>query len=207
MKTMMTVAIAAFSAMSMLACGGGANAKVGGGKEGAAQALAAASAPTKASSERSATPVNLTGDLDWACPHGGSAKLTGFQDVNVQGGVGVTVAQSFRITYENCGLAQSDVGTALYSGTLDVTQQVDVSADGVFLDQQLKGRLTIGGAFDDFLDTDVTQRVAVTALDGTGSVDMELKGSLANASGSYSYDGSISVTEGALPAVVDLAQN
>lgn len=205
MKTMMTVAIAAFSAMSMLACGGGANAKVGGGKEGAAQALAAAAAPTKASGERSATPVDLTGDIDWACPHGGTAKLSGFQDVNVQGGVGVTVAQAFRITYENCGLAQSDVGTALYNGTLDVTQKVDVSAGGVFLDQQLKGRLTIGGAFEDFLDTDVTQRVAVTALGGNGSVDMELKGSLSNSSGSYSYDGSISVNGGSLPAVVDMS--
>lgn len=205
MKTMMTVAIAAFSAMSMLACGGGANAKVGGGKEGAAQALAAASAPTKASSERSATPVDLTGDIDWACPYGGSAKLSGFQDVNIQGGVGVSVAQSFQIAYANCGLAQSDVGTAIYNGTLDVTQKVDVSAGGVFLDQQLKGRLTIGGAFEDFLDTDVTQRVAVTALGGNGSVDMELKGSLSNSSGSYSYDGSISVNGGSLPAVVDMS--
>lgn len=207
MKTMMTVAIAAFSAMSMFACGGGANAKVGGGKEGAAQALAAASAPTKASSDRAATPADLTGDIDWACPHGGTAKLSGFQDVNVQGGVGVSVAQAFRVTYDNCGLAQSDVGTAIYSGTLDVTQKVDVSADGVFLDQELKGRLTIGGAFNDFLDTNVTQRVAVTALDGNGTVSMELKGSLSNSSGSYDYDGSISVTGGSLPAVVDMSSN
>lgn len=207
MKTMMTMAVAAVSAMTMLACGGGANAKVGGGQAGAAQALAAASAPTKAASERSATPVDLTGDLTWACPHGGQARLSGFQNVSVQGGIGVSVAQAFRVTYESCGLAQSDVGTAIYSGTLDVTQKVEVSQGGVFIDQQLKGRLTIGGAFEDFLDTDVTQRVAVTALDGKGSVDMELKGSLANSSGSYTYDGSISVTEGSLPAVVGMGQN
>ncbi|MEW6432081.1 MAG: hypothetical protein AB1730_11295 [Myxococcota bacterium] len=207
MKTKMTMVVAAVSAMTMLACGGGANAKVGGGKEGAAQALAAASAPTKASAERSAAPVDLTGDIDWACPHGGSAKLSGFQNVDLQGGDGVSVAQAFRVTYERCGLAQSDVGTATYSGTLDVTQKVEVGQGGVFIDQQLKGRLTIGGAFEDFLDTDVTQRVAVTALDGNGSVDMELKGSLANSSGSYTYDGPISVTEGSLPAVVGMGQN
>jgi hypothetical protein len=203
MRKTMTVAVAMCSAMAMVACGGGGNAKVGGGKQGAAQALAAAAAPTKASAERSATPVDLTGDIDWKCPHGGTAKLSGFQDVTMVNGGNVSVAQSFRVTYADCGLAQSDVGIALYNGTLDVTQKIDASADGVFIDQLLKGRLTIGGAFDDFLEADVTQRVAVTALDGKGSVDMELRGTLKNSSGTYTYDGSITVTEGSLDAVVD----
>lgn len=206
MKKLIPVAVATFSAMTLVACGG-ANAKVGGGKDGAAQSLLAASAPTKAASNRAAAPVDLTGDVAWSCPHGGTAKLSGFQNVDVQGGLGVSVAQAFTVTYDSCGLAQSDVGTAVYSGTLAVTQKVEVTQGGVFVDQQLKGRVSISGAFSDFLDADVTQRVAVTALGNDGTVSMELKGTLANASGSYSYDGALSVSSGSLPARLDALSN
>ena len=59
-------------AMAMTACGGP-GVKVGGGKDGAAQALYAASGPTSAGAMKATTPIDLTGSQSWSCPEGGSA--------------------------------------------------------------------------------------------------------------------------------------
>jgi hypothetical protein len=169
--TMMTAAL-----LGLAACGGP-GVKLGGGKTGAAQALQAASAPTKAGVNKSASPIDVTGALDYQCPHGGSARLEAFK-VNVNDtAAGGVVSQSFIVKYTKCGLAQSQAGIVIYDGRFEVAQRVEESALGGTVEQTFKGRLTLSGAFDDFLEADIKQRVADSAL-GAGNVSVRLEGSL-----------------------------
>src|SRR3990167_4017414 len=161
-------------------------AQVGGGKQGAASALAAASKPTKSGADRSVTPVLLS-DLNYTCPEGGSATMSNFDSQVQVSGTGGKVVQRFTITYKGCGLAKSEAGVAIYDGSFTVEQNVEGDATGGSVNQRFSGRVTISGAFNDFLEADVTQRIAASAL-GAGDASMKLVGTLKNASGSYSYD-------------------
>lgn len=182
-----------------MGCGG--VAKVGGGKQGAASALAAASKPTKSGADRAATPVDLPA-LDYNCPEGGSATMSDFTSQIVATGEGGSVAQVFTVTYKACGLARSEAGVAIYDGSFKVEQRVEGNATGGSVVQRFSGRVSIKGAFDDFLEADVTQTLAASALGAEGA-SMKLVGTLTNASGSYTYDESLSVS-GTLPVA---AQN
>ncbi len=184
---------------SLLVAACGAPVKVGGGKQGAAQALAAAAAPTKASGNLAGAGVDLTGSKAWTCPHGGRALLSNFQLSVNPGQQGASVAQRFTLVFEGCGLTTSEAGTAVYNGSLEVAQRVEASAAGAVVEQTFKGRVRIEGAFDDFLEADVSQRVAATSLGASGSVSMELKGSLATSAGRWDYAGALEVSGGALP--------
>lgn len=191
-RTMMAMAVAA---VAMSACGGAA--KVGGGKQGAAQALHAMSGPTKASANRAATPVDLT-DLSVSCAKGGTAKLSNFAATVDTSGGGVKVVQSFTMELAACGLATSEAGDALYTGSVNVAQSVITDAAGVHVDQSFKGKVTLSGAFDDFLDTDVSEKVDVAQLGASGNVSVVLKGSLTTSSGSYAYDEAVNVNGGSI---------
>lgn len=193
--TTMTAAL-----LGLAACGGP-GVKLGGGKTGAAQALQAASAPTKAGVNKSASPIDVTGAVDYQCPHGGSARLENFKlsvNGNAEGGV---VSQSFTVNYVKCGLAKSEAGIALYDGSFEVAQRIEGSASGGTVEQSFKGRVTLSGAFDDFLEADVKQRVAVSSL-GAGTVSVRLEGSLKTSAGAHAYAEDLNLS-GDLP--VDLA--
>lgn len=190
-KLMMTMAVAA---LALSACGGAA--KVGGGKQGAAQALHAMSAPTKESANRAASPINTT-DLDVTCAKGGTAKLSNFA-ATVDLTNGTKVVQSFTMDLAACGLASSDAGEALYTGTVQVAQSVITDASGVHVEQSFKGKVTISGAFNDFLDSDISEKVDVSQLGASGNVSVVLKGSLATSSGSYTYDETVNVNGGSI---------
>ena len=193
----MRLVILAVSALGLLACGPGA--KIGGGKDGAAQAFFLASQPTKAGSDKATTPVDLTGAVAWNCPEGGKAELTGFGVVIGGGVAGATVNQSFTLKYDNCGMAKADVGTAVYNGGWTVTQGVIAGTGGVDVEQNFKSKILVQGAFDDFIEVDLTQKVSVTALgSGSGSVTMDLNGSIATSTASHSYTGSLTVTPGVI---------
>lgn len=194
-----TMTLAVVVAGLLTGCGGAA--KVGGGKEGAASALSAASRPTRSGADRSATPADLPA-LAYSCPEGGTATLSDFTSEIVASGTGGTVAQVFTLTYQACGLAKSEAGVAIYDGSFKVEQRIEGSATGGTVAQRFSGRVTIKGAFDDFLQADVTQTVAASALGGEGA-SMKLVGTLSNAGGSYTYDESLSVA-GTLPVA---AQN
>jgi hypothetical protein len=192
MKTTLTMTIAAMTMMALTGCGPAA--KLGGGKQGAASAAAALSGPTKGAADRAATPADLT-DLTASCAKGGSAKLSNFKaSVDLSGGT--AVVQTYTMTLVGCGLASSEAGDALYDGTLEVSQKVLTSSAGVKVEQSFKGHVTIGGAFVDYLDTDVTQTVDVAALGQSGAVSVLFKGTVTNASGTYTYDEAVSVTGG-----------
>ncbi|MFZ5444101.1 MAG: hypothetical protein ACOZQL_29160 [Myxococcota bacterium] len=201
-KTMLMAALT--MAMALTGCGGGA-AKVGGGKQGAANALAAASKPTKAGANAAATPVDVM-PVNYSCPHGGSATLGNFtQDISTSGATAGSISQKFTVTYSGCGLAESEAGVAVYDGSFTVTQSITGSDVGGTISQRYSGRVTIGGAFSDFLEADVSQEISGSALESaTGSV--KLVGKLTNASGTYSYDERLSVSGGKLEISSSQAQ-
>jgi hypothetical protein len=190
------------AACALSACGPGA--KISNGKQGAAEALYAASRPSKASADKTAAPIDI-GTISWSCPEGGSAKVVGL-GVAIDLTGGAAVAQKVSIAFNSCGLAKPEVGTAVFNGELAFTQAVNVTTSQVGLNQKILGKVLVQGAFDDFLDADVTQTVAVGALDGTGSVGMTLKGSISTSTGSYTFDEMVSVIAGHLSASVSASK-
>jgi hypothetical protein len=195
MKTTTSLIAAATLMLTLVACGPGA--KIGGGKQGAAAAATALSAPTRRAADRAATPADLT-DLNSTCSKGGTAKLSNFKaQVDTSGG-GASVSQTFTMQLVACGLASSELGTALYNGTVEVSQKVITGANGVQIEQSFKGRVSIDGAFSDYLDTDVAQTVDISSLGTDGSVSVLLKGSVANSSGTYAFNEVVNVTQGSL---------
>lgn len=191
---MKRIALIALSTLGLVACGG--TAKIGGGKEGAAQAFFAASGASAASAMRSAAPLDIASSLTWKCPEGGEASLTGFAvSVNTGGGTGASVSQTFTIKYSNCGAASSDAGVAVYNGSFTVTQQVITDANGVSVDQTFKGRVEVQGAFNDFLEADVKQQVSVNGLVSTGgTVSMKLVGTIKTSEGTHTFNEDVNVS-------------
>ncbi len=176
----------------LMACGPGAKID---GKQGAAEALFAASQPTKANMDTTSSPIDLTGGITWNCPEGGSAKISGAAiSFGTSGGsTGVT------ISYTNCGLAKSSAGIALYNGELTVSQEVGVTSTTASVSQRFKGKVLVQGAYDDFIDADVSQEVNVGDLGTTGkSVSMRLRGDIATSEGSFSFDQAVEVTSGTI---------
>ena len=199
-KQMMTVA--AMAGLALTGCG--VPAKVGGGKTGAAQSLQAASAPTKSGVNKAAGGIDVSGNVDYSCPHGGSATLKDFA-LSVTGNeAGGVVAQKFTLTYVNCGLAKSEAGVAIYNGSFEVAQRIEGTASGGTVEQTFKGRVTLSGAFDDFLEADVKQRIAASSL-GQGAVSVKLEGSLKTSSGAYTYAEDLNLS-GDLPVEVAVAK-
>jgi hypothetical protein len=179
--------------LAFCACGPGA--KISGGKQGAAEALYAASGVTRGGTP-AGSGIDLTGSIDVKCPEGGSASLHGFSLVTNVGSGGTTFGQSFTADYNNCGV-KTDLGQSVLKGSIQVTQNSTIEAGSVVLDQVIKGKILYGGVTDDFLDIDVTQNVSVSALTATsGGVSMTLKGSVTDSEGKYTYDEAISVTPG-----------
>ena len=178
----------------MMGCGG--SAKIA-GKDGAAQAVHALTTPSQTGANRATTVLDLT-DASATCPKGGTAKLSGFNNQIDISGSGASATLTFTMVLTNCGLATSDQGDALYNGTVTVAQKVITNASGVQVAQAFKGNLTIGGAFNDSLDVDVTESVNVLDMGKIGSVSVVLKGSVKTSSSTYTYDESVNVLAGSI---------
>lgn len=202
---MKKLVLIALGSVGLVACGG--TAKIGGTKDSAAQAFFAASSATSAGASRTGTPADVLGNVSWKCPEGGEASLSGFSvNVNIGGNPGANVNQSFTVTYNNCGAAKSAAGVAVYNGSFTVTQSVVTSANGASVDQTFKGRIVVGGAFNDFIEADVKQQVAVSGLSSTGgSVSMKLVGTIKTSEGSHTFDENVNVTAGGQIAVAAAA--
>ncbi len=185
--------------LTLFACGPGA--KIASGKQGAAEALYAASGSTKSGADRLSQPF-LSTDLTVSCQLGGQAKLTGFQtvaDTGLGSGGALTVGQTFTVNFDNCAAANTDQGKAVLNGSATVTQSVDVTSGSADVLQKLKGHILYQGAMDDFIDADVTQQISAVALSqANGGVSQSLKGSLADSSGTYQYDEAVTVTPGSI---------
>jgi hypothetical protein len=188
------------SSFVMMACGPGAKID---GKQGAAEALFAASKPSKAKADTSATPVDLTGGINFKCPEGGSADISG---AGISIGTG-GVATSVTLTYNGCGLAKGDVGVAVFNGDMTLSQSVATSGGNVAVDQSFKGKVLVQGAFDDFLEADVKQSIAVGDLGATGTgVAMTLKGTIKTSQDTYTFDESITVVSGNISAKINASK-
>ncbi len=184
----------------MMACGPGAKID---GKQGAADALFAASQPTKAKADASSTPVDLTGGIDFKCPQGGNAAING-AGISIGGG---GVATSFSLKYENCGLAKADVGVAIYNGEMKFSQSVLTSGATVSVDQSFVGKVLVQGAFDDFIDVDVRQSVAVGDLGASGTgVSVVLKGTIKTSQDTFTFDETVSVVAGQISAKIQTSR-
>lgn len=195
MKTQFLAVSAAVLALS--ACGPGAKIS---GRQGASEALLAASAATKSGADKAGSKA-LTGEVTVSCAGGGSATLKGFGVVLGSGGL-LDVAQSFDAVYNNCGV-KTDSGVASLNGTLAVVQSVKVGSGAVDIDQSMKGKLVWQGAVDDFLEMDIVQKVAAGALtQTTGGVAMTLVGKLVDSEGTFTFNEAVSVTAGKVTVAI-----
>ena len=184
----------------MVACGPGAKID---GKQGAAEALFAASKPSKAKADTSATPVDLTGGINFNCPEGGTADISG---AGISVGTG-GVATSVTLTYKGCGLAKGDVGVAIFNGDMTLSQSIVTGGGNVSVDQSFKGKVLVQGAYDDFLEADVKQSVAVGDLGATGSgVSMTLKGTIKTSQDTYTFDEMVTVVSGTISAKINASK-
>lgn len=196
------------AALTLVACGPGA--KIGGGKQGAAEALFAASGPTSGASDRNQQGVVIDvklQDLAVTCRHGGEAVMKDFTlKVDTSTPLSANVGQNYDMAYNNCGAVKTDVGVANLNGSFKLVQTVATTSGSASVSQSFKGRITFDGAFNDFLEADIVQTVNASALaSGTGSVSVVLKGTLTDSSGTYTYDEAVNVTAGSLS--VDLSKN
>ncbi len=195
MKRLMVVP---FVAAAFLACGPGA--KIGGGKEGAAQALFAASSVSN-SGGSGGSGIDV-GNVSVSCPKGGKANLSAVVDVNSLSGLAAGTT-NVKISYAECGLAGSDVGTAIYNGALTVAQKFAVTSGSATVSQKFGGKVLLQGAFDDFIDANVTQEIVAGKLSSTsGAVAMKLVGTITTSSGTHSFDEEINVNVGTIKAEV-----
>jgi len=190
------------SAMSLglAACGG---AKLGGGKEGAAQAAFQASqAPGRGHNKTGQALVEralasgATSDLKISatCAHSGSASLTLQASTNPGEGL-----FSYAVTYDAC----SEDGVNEYDGTITSTMGITLDPKymgfGFFVTQ--KGHLSIDGEISDSIDVDlkIIMDVSATAAH-SGSVKLVFDGTIRTSDGTYTYaNETISIVAGELP--------
>lgn len=186
------IAMLAVGSLSLVACGPGAKID---GKQGAAEALFAGSQQTKANS--TSTPAGNSSN----CPEGGNAavSIAGF---NIStGGGGASVGGTFKVKYTDCGVVRSDVGVAVFNGALEYTQNITTDTASANISQAFKGRVTVTGGYDDFLDVDVTQQVSAGDLGASGTgVSVVLKGTITTSDGTFTYDEAVNVTAGEISA-------
>lgn len=203
MRHALRLSLLAGLSAALFACGPGA--KLGGGKEGAASALFSATAPTKSAGsifQFVGQNADLQAGATVSCQYGGKATLKAAGiDVNTGGG-GVAVKTTYNVTYDACATATHEGKNVVLSGSMTVTQDISVTGTSGSVAQTLKGKVTFGGAFDDFLDADIVQTVDWAKMGATsGSVAITLNGTLKTSSESYTYaNESVTITAGTLVA-------
>ncbi len=203
MTRFIRLSILAVASAALVACGGGA--KLGGGKEGAAQALFAASQPAAKGGQGNllqslasgAITVDAGASVD--CLKGGSVKLkVDLSSIDQNSG-----KFKYEIEYKGC----SQDGINEFDGKMSM--EFSVVTDGTTsasISMRLKGKIEISGEIDDFIDADVTETIDVTATGAnSGTVTVKINGTIKTSEGSYSYlNEAISISVGGeLPAQVD----
>jgi hypothetical protein len=202
------VRMSLFSALmvGLAACGGGA--KLGGGKEGAAQAVFQASQPAGRSGSTNgqallaqalasgASSISVTA----SCSKGGSATLALDVDETVTD-PDAMFSLTYDITYNDC----NEDGKNSYDGTMRTTMNGYASSDGNManfsMSYTMKGRLDISGEVSDFVDADITMTMSATASSThTGSVAITIDGTITTSTLPYVYNNErINITAGELP--------
>ncbi|WP_257460678.1 hypothetical protein [Archangium lipolyticum] len=185
----------------LTACGGGA--KLGGGKEGAAQAAFQASQPLGRNGKTAQRLLDqalasgaTTIAISAKCSQGGEVSLA--LDLNGAGPVG---SLKYSVTYDAC----SEDGKNEYNGTMATALLFDAQVGGgnasLSFVTVLKGRLTIEGEVSDFIDADVTLSMDISASSmRSGSVKLVTNGSIKTSDGSFTYNNeTLTIVAGELP--------
>lgn len=200
MTRFIRLSILAVASAALVACGGGA--KLGGGKEGAAQALFEASQPAGKGGQGNLLQALASGaagidaEVSVDCAQGGSVKLK--LDLN---SIDQTSGSfKYELEYKGC----NEDGANEFDGKM--TMEFKFATDGTTtakVELKLKGKIEISGEIDDFIDADVTETIDVTATGAnSGSVTVKLNGTIKTSEESYTYTNeSITITVGGeLPA-------
>lgn len=188
--------------LGLMACGG---AKLGGGKEGAAQAAFQASQPagrshdqtTQALLNKALASGAATLGIVVDCAKHGTATL----GLDLSGGSNTSPDGSiaYSIKYAQC----NEDGHNEYDGTVASTLQFayDPSLKTLAFITTMKGKLTISGDVSDSIDSDLTMRMDLTAVDtNTGNVQVVLDGTIKTSDGTYTYSHeTLDITAGVLP--------
>lgn len=193
------LAVIAAVAVTLTACGG---AKLGGGKEGAAEAMFQASGPaasTKGAAAKLALSGATVGEVSVDGQHSGKATLS-FDISDTDTGSGLF---AYNVKYDNF----SDDGKNYYTGQMLMKIKfdfsfTDTSATGA-MTISMKGKINIAGEISDYLDADVTQTVDFNTLSsGSGAVTVKLNGTISTSTESHVFNNEeISFTaDGSLPA-------
>lgn len=184
--------------LGLAACGG---AKLGGGKEGAAQAAFQASQPTGRGSKTGQSLVKqalasgaATLTLTANCADSGKVSLSlDATNTSTDGMVNYTV------TYDAC----NEDGQNEYNGTMATS--IGFTFDPTYTSGAfvigMKGKLTIDGDISDSIDANVKMKMEFTATSThAGSVSLVLDGTIKTSDGSYVYNNeTIAIAAGELP--------
>lgn len=184
--------------LGLMACGG---AKLGGGKEGAAQAAFQASQPTGRGSKTGQSLVKqalasgaATLTLTANCADSGKVSLS--LDANQTATDGFI---NYTVTYDAC----NEDGQNEYNGTMATSLGFTFDptyTSGAFV-IGMKGKLTIDGDISDSLDADVKMKMEFAATSAhSGSVKLVLDGTIKTSDESYVYTNeTIAIAAGELP--------
>jgi hypothetical protein len=164
------------------------------GKQGAADAMFAAW-------QRSKLAADWPMDPDPSCPLGGTARIAP-----------TSTAQSFIVTYEDCGVAQHELGLALYRGELAFTQSI-YSVSSVFdqppissLSQNFKGRLLVQGGYDDFLEVELLMAEPLgpsSVVEPGTQLSAIVTGTLRTNEGKFTFSEPVSAVSGKISSKLD----
>jgi hypothetical protein len=180
--------------LALAACSSGP--RLGGGKEGAAQALFQATqvSPFTSAAGARVRAAGMEASLAATsadCPKGGKVTLK----LDMEHLDPTAQELAYGLDYDGCSVD----GHNAYDGELTTRFSSTVDETGGGFDVGLKGKLDISGDVDDFVDADIRQSVELD-LSGAGSAVVRLTGTIRTATATYTYDGSpLTVTLGALP--------
>jgi hypothetical protein len=194
MRGFLKVAVmAVLSAGLLVGCGGGA--KIG-SKEDLAKLLQTLSSPAadqQGQTNPLLTKAVMTGSVTVNGAKGGTATLTYNAD-------DTTASGSFTIEYKD----YSDDGKNKFSGTLTMTIDTEgldnmdpyATTYSFKMIMTMKGKVTITGEINDFIEMDLTYTVDVSGTDTSGTATVTLNGTAKTSSESYEFKNeTITVTD------------
>ena len=202
MSRTLRLSLLAVVATALAACGGS-GAKLGGGKEGAAKALFAASQPAGQGGNSNGQSLMrqmangaATGAVEFSvdCASKGSVKLKLDLTSGNQSG-----SLKYEVEYNDC----NQDGVNSFDGKMTMEMTISGSLSSLEMALKLKGKINLSGDISDYVDADITETLSATATSATsGSVTVKLNGSIKTSSSSYTYaNESLTISAGgSLPA-------
>jgi hypothetical protein len=181
MKTMKTLMLAC-SVVLLAACGGGA--KLGGGKEGAAQALYGPSEATASALQSQRSPLGAGINVDTTVDVKGKTSGTAKVKLTLSAEKPFDGTAEAQVTYDQF----NQDGKNTYNGSLTFKLTTSAGAGTLTLTQSIKGKVTLSGEVSDFLDVDVTQTLSGTATPTSGKITVVLNGTIETSTEKYVYN-------------------